>query len=130
MGISDFGQVSRLVSKGFQEGVNPPKGGKHRLRVAGSLCFGRISKPEARTEVSFAVCEVKSYEMNKCLSLVHLTTNSLSQACKTTRHETLLGCRRILSEMNKCLSLVHLTSTFRIHSLRSWRLEGEKPLVS
>ena len=44
---------------------------------------------------------------------------------KTTRYETFLGRRRILSEMNKCLTLVHLTSTFRIHS-RFRRLEGER----
>jgi len=46
--------------------------------------------------------------MNKCLSLVHLTTNF---SCgKTTDKRLLLGYRRVLSEMNKCLSLVHLTT--------------------
>ena len=85
MGISDFEQVSRLISKRFQKGISPPKGGKHRLKVAGSLCCGWISKAEARTEVIRAVCEEKSYEMNKCLSLVHLTTNSLGGKRPDTR---------------------------------------------
>ena len=33
---------------------------------------------------------------------------------KMTRHESSLGCRKLLSEMDKCLTLVHLTSKFRI----------------
>ena len=77
MGISDFGQVSRLISKRFQEGISPRKDGKRRLKVAESPCCAWISKAEARTEVIRAVRKKKSYEMNKCLSLVHLTTNSL-----------------------------------------------------
>ena len=74
MGISDFGQVSRLISKWFQRGISPSKAGKRRLRVARSACCGWISKAEARTEVIRALCEQTSYEMNKCLSLVHLTS--------------------------------------------------------
>ena len=77
MGISDFGQVSRLVPKRFQKGISLRKGGKHRLKVAASLCCGWISKAEARTEGICPIRKEKSYEMNKCLTLVHLTTNSL-----------------------------------------------------
>jgi hypothetical protein len=77
MGIQDFGQVIRLISKRFQKLISPPKSGKHGLKVAGSLCYGRISEAEARTEVLCMVCGEKSYEMNKCLSLVHRATNLL-----------------------------------------------------
>ena len=85
MGISDFGQVSRLVSKRFQKGISPPKGGKHRLKVAEESLLRMDFKSEARAEVIRAVCEEKSYEMNKCLSLVHLTTNSLGVENDPTR---------------------------------------------
>lgn len=74
MGISDFEQVSRPVKKHFQEGISPRIAGKSRLSVAGSLCYGWISKAEARTEVIWTMCQEKSYEMNKCLTLVHLTS--------------------------------------------------------
>ena len=37
MGISDFGQVSRLMSKRFQKDVRPPKGVEDRLKLAESL---------------------------------------------------------------------------------------------
>ena len=52
-------------------------------------------------------------EMNKCLSLVHLTTNYL-RGNNPTRDFADAKCA--LSEMNKCLTVVHLTSTFRIQS--------------
>jgi len=75
MGISDFGQVGRLISKRFQEGVSSRKDGKRRRKVAESPHRTWISKAEARKE-PFEQCAGKeSYEMNKCLSLVHLITN-------------------------------------------------------
>src|ERR1700739_2641166 len=52
------------------------KGGKCVLKVAESLCCGWISK-EVGTEGIRAVWEKKVYEMNKCLTLVHLTRNGL-----------------------------------------------------
>ena len=54
MGVSDFGQVSRLVWKRFQKRIRPPKAGKHRLKVAGSL-LRMDFKSEARTEIMRAV---------------------------------------------------------------------------
>ena len=74
-------------------------------------------KSKAPTEFMRAARKEKSYEMNKCLTLVHLTTNALRRKRPDTRF--VLGCRGIRSEMNKCLTLVHLTSAFRIHSLGS-----------
>ena len=74
MGISDFEQASRLISKRFQKALARRKLESADLKVAGSPCCGWISKAETRTEVVGALCEQKSYEMNKCLSLVHLTT--------------------------------------------------------
>ena len=35
---------------------------------------------EARTEIMRAVREQKSYEMNKCLTLVHLITNWIAKS--------------------------------------------------
>ena len=74
-------------------------------------------KSKAPTEFMRAACEEKSYEMNKCLTLVHLTTNALRRRPPDTRF--FWGCGGIRSEMNKCLTLVHLTSAFIIHSLGS-----------
>jgi hypothetical protein len=81
MGISDFGQVDGLISKRFQEVVSCGKGGKCVLRVAESLCCGWISKAEVGTEGIRAAWEKKPYEMNKCLTLVHLTRNGLRKSC-------------------------------------------------
>ena len=74
MGISDFGQVGRLLSKCFQKDVRLPKGGEDRLKVAESLIADRFQR-WALAVRSIAVCDEKSYEMNKYLSLVYLTTN-------------------------------------------------------
>jgi hypothetical protein len=52
--------------------------------------------------------------MNKCLSLVYLTTNSLSHV--ENDRTDFVGLPQNSYEMNKCLTLVHLTSRFRSHS--------------
>ncbi len=74
MGISDFGQVSRLVSKRFQKGFWAAE----RLRAQIESCRESLLrmdfKSEARIEIMRAARKEKSYEMNKCLTLVHLTS--------------------------------------------------------
>jgi hypothetical protein len=85
MGISDFGQVSRLVSKRFQKGFWAAE----RLRAQIESCRESLLrmdfKSEARIEIMRAARKEKSYEMNKCLTLVHLTTNALRRKPPDTR---------------------------------------------
>jgi len=79
MAISDFGQVSRRVSKRLQKGVRAPNRGRHRLKVAKSPCCAWISKVNLVLKSCAQCARRKSYEMNKCLSLVHLITNWIAK---------------------------------------------------
>jgi len=92
MGISDFGQANGLISKRFQEVCYLRKGWKVRIGSCWESLLRWISKAEVRTEGIRAVWEKKPYEMNKCLTLVHLTGNGLRKSCSWYAHDQQTRC--------------------------------------
>jgi len=63
------GESCSVLRKAF----NPPGGGKHRLKLAEFL-LAWISTEKLPANSRALPRKEKSYEMNKCLTLVHLTS--------------------------------------------------------
>jgi hypothetical protein len=75
MSVSDFGQArSTRLDPVFRKALDREEVGTADSRLPRILFYAWISKKKAHTEGSCAACKEKSYEMNKCLSLVHLTS--------------------------------------------------------